>query len=146
MCCPTIEPCTSSCTTYTIPESLRLRQQVDACPMYIRLGSSSSLCVPGESTPGVEDQSAQAVQGTAPVEVKTFSAGEYISLLGAQTLNAANNSFNPDTRFQQYFPETVPAPLSVTCPERVPNPVTVRDRGCIPQALFAPSVPGGPIA
>jgi hypothetical protein len=56
-------------------------------------------------------------------------------------LNAASNAFNPDARFQQYFPEFVPAPLSVVCPERIPNPVTVRDRGCVPQGLFAPSVP-----
>lgn len=140
-CCPTVIPRVDT-RSETIPESLRLRQQVDACPMYIRPGFPSSTCIPGEG-----QSNAEGTPGTtAPVEVKTFSAGEYISLLGAQTLNAASNSFNPDTRFQQYFPETVPAPLSVVCPERIPNPVTVRDRGCIPQAVFAPSVPGGPIA
>jgi hypothetical protein len=156
--CPT-KPLIDPTTGYVIkpkesvPESIRLRRQVDACPMFIRPGPSSSLCVPGgeEGEGQGQGQPTQntlgiGTPGTAPVEVKTFSAGEYMSLLGAQTLNAANNSFNPDTRFQQYFPETVPAPERVVCPERIPNPVTVRDRGCVPQALFAPSVPGGPIA
>jgi hypothetical protein len=128
-----------------VPESIRLRRQVDTCPMYVRPGPASSLCVPGGEE-GTSSTSVGSPGTAAPVEVKTFSAGEYVSLLGAQTLNAANNAFNPDRRFRQYFPETVPAPERVVCPERVPNPVTVRDRGCIPQALFAPSVPGGPTA
>jgi hypothetical protein len=147
---PIIDPVTGQIVkpNESVPESIRLRRQVDACPMYVRPGPASSLCVPGgEEGETPQTQTTQTTPGTtAPVEVKTFSAGEYLSLLGAQTLNAASNAFNPDRRFQQYFPETVPAPLSVVCPERIPNPVTVRDRGCIPQALFAPSVPGGPIA
>jgi hypothetical protein len=151
-CCPTAAPRVDT-RSETVPESIRLRRQVDTCPMYIRPGPSSSLCVPGgeEGSQGAQTQPQPQIQtqgtpGAAPVEVKTFSAGEYMSLLGAQTLNAANNAFNPDTRFQQYFPETVPAPERIVCPERIPNPVVVRDRGCIPQAVFAPSVPGGPIA
>lgn len=132
-----------------IPESVRLRSQVEACTPYIRLGPSSSKCVPGGeegdnpgTDPGPTNPSALSTPGTyAPIEVRTRTAGEYVQLLGVQTLNAASNVFNPDTRFQQYFPETIPAPLSVVCPERIPNPVTVRDRGCIPQAMFAPSVP-----
>ena len=144
-CCPTAAPRVDT-RSETVPESIRLRQQVDRCPMYIRPGPSSA-CVPNgtQNTQGAQS-TLGSTPGTAPVEVKTFSAGEYMSLLGAQTLNAASNSFNPDTRFQQYFPETVAAPLRVVCPERIPNPVVVRDRGCIPQGIFAPSVPGGPIA
>jgi hypothetical protein len=118
--------------------------------MYIRPGPASSKCVPGGEEGGNGGNGGQGTLGSpgtaAPVEVKTFSAGEYTSLIAAQTLNAASNAFNPDRRFQQYFPETVPAPERVVCPERIPNPVTVRDRGCVPQALFAPSVEGGPIA
>jgi hypothetical protein len=152
--CPPINPIIDPVTGHiikpieSVPESIRLRRQVDTCPMYIRPGPASSLCVPG----GEEGGNSGGVgtlgsPGTAaPVEVKTFSAGEYLSLLGAQTLNAASNAFNPDRRFQQYFPETVPAPERVVCPERIPNPVPVRDSGCVPQTLFAPSVPGGPIA
>ncbi len=133
-----------------VPESVRLRTQL--CTPYVRPGYSSSKCIPGGSE-GNTTQTAQAqaqalgTPGTeAPVPVRTFSAGEYVQLLGAQVLNAASNAANPDARFQQYFPETIPAPLSVVCPERVPNPATVRDRGCVAQTLFAPSVEGGPIA
>lgn len=77
----------------------------------------------------------------APVAVRSRTAGEQTQLVGVQTLAAASNVADPERRFQQYFPESIPAPLSVVCPERIPNPVTVRDRGCVPQALFAPSVP-----
>ncbi len=129
-----------------LPESVRLRVQVDACPMYIRPGISSANCLPGgeegENGGGVGNGGNLGTPGTAaPVEVRSLSAGEYIQLVAAQTLNAASNASNPETRFQQYFPESVPAPLSVVCPERIPNPVTVRDRFCVPQAMFAASTP-----
>jgi hypothetical protein len=125
-----------------MPESIRLRQQVETCTPYIRPGLPSSRCVPGGEEGGNPGTSNVGSPGTyAPVEVRTRTAGEYTTLLGTQALNAASNAFNPDARFQQYFPEFVPAPLSVVCPERIPNPVTVRDRGCVPQGLFAPSVP-----
>ncbi len=130
-----------------IPESLRLRAQVDACPMYVRPGLSSATCVPGGeegdsgSSTGAISSITSTPGTTAPVEVRTRTAGEFTELLGIQVLNAANNRFNPDTRFQQYFPETVPAPERVVCPERIPNPVPARETVCIPQTLFAPSVP-----
>jgi hypothetical protein len=130
-----------------IPESIRIRSQL--CTLYVQPGKSSATCIPGGEEGGNSGSSVSSTAippGTdAPVEVRTRSAGEYIQLLGAQVLNASSNISNPDARFQQYFPESIPAPLSVVCPERIPNPVTVRDRGCVPQALFAPSVPGGPI-
>jgi hypothetical protein len=126
----------------SLPESIRVRAQL--CSPYVAPGYSSSKCIPGASDSAA---SITVSPGTdAPVAVRTFSASEYTQLLGIQTLNAATNIANPDARFQQYFPETTPAPLSVVCPERVPNPATVRDRGCVAQSLFAPSVEGGPIA
>jgi hypothetical protein len=150
--CPAINPLIDPITGHiikpneSVPESIRLRRQVDTCPVYIRPGPASSLCVPGGEEGSTNINNNGSPGTAAPVEVKTFSAGEYTSLIAAQVLNAASNAFNPDRRFQQYFPETVPAPERVVCPERIPNPVAVRDRGCIPQALFAPSVEGGPIA
>jgi hypothetical protein len=71
--------------------------------------------------------------------VRTVAASETTALLGIQTLNAATDATNPDTRFAQYFPELPPAPISKICPERYPNPAPVRDRFCIPQATFASS-------
>jgi hypothetical protein len=110
--------------------------------MYIRPGISSANCLPGGEEGENGGGGNLGTPGTAaPVEVRSLSAGEYIQLVAAQTLNAASNASNPETRFQQYFPESVPAPLSVVCPERIPNPVTVRDRFCVPQAMFAASTP-----
>jgi hypothetical protein len=127
-----------------LSESIRIRSQL--CTPYLRLGRSSATCIPGGEEGGNPGSSAAIPPGTdAPVEVRTRSAGEYIQLLGAQVLNASSNISNPDARFKQYFPESIPAPLSVVCPERIPNPVPVRDTVCVPQTLFAPSVPGGPI-
>jgi hypothetical protein len=106
----------------SVPESIRMRSQL--CTPYLRPGKSSSICIPGEDTETITS----IPPGTdAPVEVRTRSAGEYIQLLGAQVLNASSNISDPDARFKQYFPESIPAPLSVVCPERIPNPVPVRD-------------------
>lgn len=121
-----------------IPESVRVRSQV--CIPYVRPGRSSTLCAPGqEETPTPAEEGTPGTE--APVEVRTTAASEYTSLLGEQTLNAATNISNPDTRFQQYFPEQPPIPLEIICPERIPNPVTVRDRFCVPQGVFAASTP-----
>ncbi len=128
----------------SVPESIRIRSQL--CTPYLRPGKSSATCIPGGEEGGNPGSSAAIPPGTdAPVEVRTRTAGEYIQLLGVQVLNASSNISDPDARFKQYFPESVPAPLSVVCPERIPNPVPVRDTVCVPQTLFAPSVPGGPI-
>lgn len=129
----------------SVPESIRARAQL--CDPYINLGRSSRVCLPGDE----EDRNVEGVLGddnrngrpgtNAPIEVRTISSSEYVSLIAAQTLSAASNAADPDTRFAQYFPETILAPERVVCPERIPNPATVRDRGCVPQSLFAPSVP-----
>lgn len=132
-------------TRVPLPESVRARVQLEACPMYIRPGISSSKCLPGEDADsGTNSGGNLGTPGTtAPVEVRSMSAGEYIQLVAAQTLNAASNASNPERRFQQYFPESVPAPERIVCPERLPNrnPITVRDRFCVPQTLFAASTP-----
>lgn len=124
-----------------IPESIRLRAQIETCTPYIRLGPSSTRCIPGGEEGGNPGVTTVPETSYAPVVVRTRTAGEQTQLVGTQTLAAASNVADPERRFQQYFPESIPAPLSVVCPERIPNPVTVRDRGCVPQALFAPSVP-----
>ncbi len=141
-CCP-IRPSKAA----AIPESVRSRTAL--CTPYIAPSRSSATCIPGGEEGGNPGTANVGTPGTdAPVEVKTRSAGEYQSLLGIQVLSAANNPFttDPDARFKQYFPPSIPAPLSVTCPERYDNPAPIRDRGCIPQGVFATSVPGGPIA
>lgn len=121
-----------------MPESLRIRAQL-CTPLYIRPGQSSGACIPG-GTEGAP--SATAATTTAPVPVRTKAASETTTLLGAQVLNAARDPDNPDRRFQQYFPETPPAPLSKICPERYPNPAPpTRDRFCVQATMFAPSVP-----
>ena len=119
-----------------VPESVRARAQL--CTPYVRIGRSSATCLPGgEESANVGNVGTPGTD--APVEVRTVSASEYAALVATQVLNAASNAENPDARFQQYFPETMPAPLRVVCPERYPNPVAVRDRGCIPQGIFASS-------
>jgi hypothetical protein len=123
-----------------IPESMRVRSQL--CASYVRPGRSSATCIPGGDEGGNPGTANIGAPGTdAPVEVRTLSASEYLALQAAQTLNAASNATNPDARFQQYFPESIPAPLRVVCPERYPNPARLRDRFCVPQGVFASSVP-----
>lgn len=159
MCCATLLP-TSTATAYLgLPESIRIRNQLCAPYVYVPPGRSSSCSTQYDqggsvgstaaiSTTGVSITTVtnatipgQPVYIDAAVLVRTVAASETTALLGIQALNAATDATNPDTRFAQYFPEQPPIPLSKICPERYPNPAPVRDRFCIPQGTFAPSVP-----
>jgi hypothetical protein len=145
--------CTNSRVRYDYEpmlESTRVRKAL--CEGYIRPGLSSNPCngFNGTSTGGggggpVNLSANTQNPGQIPTQVRTRPASDTTALLGVQTLNAATNEANPDTRFSKYFPELPPAPIDIICPERIPNPAPP-DRVCIPQTLFAPSVPGGPIA
>jgi hypothetical protein len=152
--------CTDSRVRYDYEpmlESTRVRKSL--CVGYIRPGPSSSDCRgvggngDGDGSGGgsgggpVNLMGSTQNPGQNPIQVRTRPASETTALVGAITLNAASNASNPDTRFSQYFPEIPPAPIGIICPERIPNPAPpTRDRFCVPQTLFAPSVPGGPIA
>ena len=159
MCCATLLP-TSTTTAYVgLPESVRIRNQLCAPYLYVPPGrgsSCSALFNQGGSGGSIDASGATVATGAsgtnaaipgqpvyidAAVLVRTVAASETAALLGIQALNAATDVTNPDTRFAQYFPEQPPIPLSKICPERYPNPAPVRDRFCIPQGTFAPSVP-----
>jgi hypothetical protein len=136
-CCP---PARVPDSVSAMPESVRM--QIERCTPYIRTGPTSFPCVggPGSSTGSV-------VIGTtdAPVQVRSVAASETTRLRGVEVLNQLQNIDNPDTRFQQYFPKQPIAPERVLCPERLPPSNAPRgpaaDRGCVPQNMFAPSVP-----
>jgi hypothetical protein len=152
VCCATVIPTSRS----VLPESLRIRNQLCTPYVYIPPGRSSactgSVGSTGPMDPGIMIGPTESpVSTTNPIIpgqpvymegailVRTVAASETTALLGIQTLNAATDATNPDTRFAQYFPELPPAPMSKICPERYPNPAPVRDRFCIPQATFASS-------
>ncbi len=151
-CCVTVLPSNKE----PLPESLRIRNQLCIPYVYVPPGRGSS-CAPqfvsgaGGSGGGMGSTGATGTTNAnlpglpayidAPVMVRTVAASETTALLGAQVLNAARNAENPDTRFAQYFPEQPPFPIEKVCPERYPNPAPVRDRFCVPQGMFAPSVP-----
>lgn len=152
-CCGTLLP-TSTNTTYSaLPESVRIRNELCRPYVYVPPGRGSSCSSLYNNGGSIGENGATSTNGTnaaipgqpayidAPVLVRTVAASETTALLGIQTLNAARDTTNPDTRFAQYFPEQPPIPLSKICPERYPNPARVQDRFCIPQGTFAPSVP-----
>ena len=155
--------CTNSPTRYDyvpLPESIRARASL--CSGYIRPGSSVSVCsnytfngasgsentsTISTTNPPVNLLGSQQNPGQNPIFVGTRPASETSALAGTITLAAATDISNPDTRFHMYFLPTPPPPLSKICPERIPNPAPPsRDRFCVQGSLFAPSVPGGPIA
>ena len=152
VCCATMIPTSNT----VLPESLRIRNQLctpyvyvppgrsSACSSVYTDSSSSSVSsmmnvVTMDLTPTNAMIPGQPVYMEGAILVRTVAASETTALLGIQTLNAATDATNPDTRFAQYFPELPPAPISKICPERYPNPAPVRDRFCIPQGTFASS-------
>jgi hypothetical protein len=157
-CCATVIPTSTSSSYVSLPESIRIRNQLCTPYVYVPPGRGSSCsslynggAVGATGTAGTTGTTGaagtnaaipgQPVYIDAAILVRTVAASETTALLAAQTLNAATDATNPDTRFAQYFPEQPPAPMSKICPERYPNPARVRDRFCIPQGTFAPSVP-----
>ena len=80
--------------------------------------------IPGYPVPVIEVRSTPAS--------KTTKQREYDIQFNAQ------NQYNPDTRFIQYFP---PAPIPYQCPERIPNNEPLpRQRPCLPVQQFQGSV------
>ncbi len=156
-CCATLLPTSTTTAHSTLPESIRIRNELCRPYVYVppeRGSSCSAVFAGGDDVGGTTGtMGATGASGTnaaipgqpvyidAAILVRTVAASETTALLAAQTLNAATDATNPDTRFAQYFPEQPPAPMSKICPERYPNPAPVRDRFCIPQGTFAPSVP-----
>jgi hypothetical protein len=155
--------CSTSRTKYDyVPMTESIRARAALCIGYVRPGLPSSDCTPfvssGGATSTINTETTTSNgpvnllgstqnPGQNPVQVRTRPASETTALAGIITLNAATDESNPDTRFSMYFPETPPPPLSKICPERIPNPAPpTRDRFCFQGSLFAPSVPGGPIA
>jgi hypothetical protein len=115
-----------------IPESLRLRNR--QCLYTVPCGTSINPC---ENNPG------RCLEpSAAPVEVGTVAASTTTALRRDQTLYAASDPTNPNTRFESYFRPLPPQPVDlVVGPERLPNkdPITP-DRPCVGTSRFGPSV------
>ena len=123
-----------------IPESVRQRGLVE-CLTYVRTNTSSSGCAIYEGADGGNNAPVNAYT-VAPVTVRTQPASATTALRAAQTLAAASNQNNPDTRFEQYFRPRFAAPLVAVCPERIPNrdpPGPNPVRNCIPNNRYQSS-------
>lgn len=116
-----------------VPESIRM--ETARCPTYIiPCGQSSSPCI---NDPGARCTTTSKV----PVSNLTLSSSEYIAQIREQTLFAATDPANPETRFEQYFRPKPPQPDDlIICPERIPNPAPP-ERPCVGFSRFAGSTP-----
>ncbi len=119
----------------SVPESVRMER--NRCGEYtVPCGQSTNPCIsnPGRCT----------TTSSAPVSNQTLPASEYVAQLRDQTLFAANDPANPDTRFSQYFRPLPPQPDDlVVGPERLPNKDPVRpDPPCVGFSRFQGSTPG----
>lgn len=152
--------CRSECPTYTprplksnccpppvvnprvpaTPESIRIQARVGACTPYIQPTASSNPCLSGDTTVR------QPTTTHEPVLVRTVASSETTRLRTIQSVQEEQFSFDPERRFQQFFPKRPLAPERILCPERIPNkePVfsLVASR-CIPSVRFRPSVEPG---
>jgi hypothetical protein len=120
-----------------IPESSRMLQQ-QCSTLWVTTVLPTNCVVGGGGGSTVEKVkiSVPSNPGTAPVPVPVSIAPASLTtqMKSADVLLAAQDPYNPATRFSQYFP---PQPPGVECPERLPNrdpkPST---RDCVPVSRF----------
>lgn len=131
-CCPPIPGIVSTATGYvdlgntykSLSESGRMQEQqcttmyISNAPVPVQTGSSNNIPY---------------------IEVIAASASGTTQSLQNAVLFAANNPYNPATRFSQYrFSNTI-LPPPPPCPVSVPNPGYVGV--CVPPSMFRGSVP-----
>ena len=105
--------------TKTVPESVRISREICATavvtvppplPCYgSPIASPITTKLPIPVIPGYPVPLTEV--GTTPASLTTLQKSQF-------TWTAAQNPYNPDTRFTQYFP---PAPVPYQCPIRVPS-------------------------
>ena len=107
-----------------IPESLRIKENVCAVkPTDTSLVTSIPVLV---------------VSDTTPVQVGTTSASRTIQQRATNTINASLNPYDPNIRFNSYFPAP---PLPYVCPVRIPT-YDALVKPCVPITRFQGSAPG----
>ncbi len=127
-----------------IPESMRMFSQ--RCPNAWVATQTDPACLtsnpdvpapaPAVDTPRVKIVQIPVAPGAEMpyVSVQTVPASNTVQQRAQAVIALATDSYNPDTRFSQYFP---PAPIPYECPERIPNnepkPSTA---DCIPITRF----------
>ena len=109
------------------PESLRIANK--QCGLATATVTTTTTCVQltkpvGQGLPGNHTSTNRVnipvIPGSAvpSVNVGTTPASATVTNKSRTILSQESNSYNPDTRFRQYFPTP---PIPYQCPERIPN-------------------------
>lgn len=120
-CCPS-----NPGSGHSIPESVRIQSL--SCEVRANTSESANTNIP------------LVVVNNTPVDVGTTRASFTSQQRVTTVLNGALNPYDPNTRFNQYFPAP---PIPLACPVRIPsNEPLPSIRPCVGVALFKGSAIG----
>lgn len=107
-------------------------------------GASTHETVPAERVTNPESVRLSSVSATAYVDQITQTATTLAQRAADAVLLAANDPYDPATRFARFFP---PAPVALVCPERLPSKEPAPSTApCLPVVRYvgsSVSEPGG---